>query len=87
MDTPIIIINGCEEHSTVGDNHIRVVVSGPDSTEAARDFIYSTLVCWKCWHRDEPAMLQVAAALNLTPEDTMVLRRQVMRRKIEANRN
>ena len=82
-----MIINGCEEHSTVGDNHIRVVMSGPDSTETARDFIYETLVCYKCWERDEPAMLQVAAALNLTPEETVMLRRSVLRRKIEANRN
>ena len=87
MDVPIIIINGCEEHCTVGGGRIRAVMSGPDSTETARDFIADPLQCWKCWELDEPAMLLATAAFHLTPEETVMLRRSVLRRKIEANRN
>ena len=87
METPLIVIKGCEEHSTVGGGRIRAVMSGPGSSKAARDFISNTLMCWKCWDLDEPAMYAVTAALHLTPEETVMLRRGVLRRKTEANRN
>ena len=87
METPIIIINGCEEHSTVGGGRIQTVMSGPGSSEAERDFISNTLMCWKCWELDEPAMFALTTALHLAPEDTVMLRRSVLRRKTEANRN
>ena len=87
MDTPIIVIKGCKQHSTVSAGHIGGVVSGPDSTEAARAFMYDTLTCPECWTRDERALLAMAQALHLTPEETVWLHRMVMRRKIGRNRN
>ena len=87
MDIPYVIINGCETHCTVVDGHIRVVVSGPNSTEATRDFMYDIITCPECWARDERAMLAMAQAIHLTPEDIVALRRSVLRRKIYYNRN
>ena len=87
MGIPIIVIKGCEKHSTVGDGHVRVAVSGPDSTEATRDFMIDVITCWECWARDERAMLAMTAALHMTPEETVWLRRDVMRRKVDQNRN
>ena len=87
METPIIVIRGCAEHCTVVDNQIRVVTSGPGSSEASQDFISDTMMCWKCWELDEPVLLALCAALNMPPEETVELRLAVMRRKIEANRN
>ena len=87
MDPPIILINGCAQHSTVDDGQIGVAISGPDSSEATRDFIYDALTCPECWARDERAMLQLTQALQLTPEMTVRLRREVLRRKVRQNRN
>ena len=87
MDIPVIVIIGCEKHATVGDGPVRVVVSGPDSTEATRIFMANILACWECWDRDELAILAITQALGLTPEVTVWLRRQVMRKKLEQNRN
>ena len=87
METPLIVIKGCAEHSTVRGGRIGAVMSGPGSSEAAQEFIRDTLMCWKCWDLDEQAMLAVTAALHLAPQETVMLRLGVMRRKFEANRN
>ena len=87
MNTTFIVINGCEQHSIVSDGRIRVIATGPDITQAARDSVYDTLTCPECWTRDERAMLALAHALHLTPEDTAALCRVVLRRKMGRNRN
>ena len=87
MDPPIILINGCPQHSTADDGQIRVATSGPDSSEAARDFFHDVLTCPQCWARDERGILQLTQALELTPEITVGLRREVLRRKVQQNRN
>ena len=75
LDIPIIMIKGCEKHHTVVDGHAHVVVSGPNSTEATRDFMYDTPSPARSAGRamSEPCW-RLTQALHLTPEETAVLR-------------
>ena len=87
MDVPIVVIKGCEEHCTVRHGRIGTVMSGPESSQASRDWIYDCLTCWKCWDLDEPAMLAVCDAFHMDPEILASLRDKVMRNKLANNRN
>ena len=57
MEMPIIVITGCQKHCTVTPQGIGAVTSGPESSQANRDWIYDCITCWQCWDLDEPAML------------------------------
>ena len=87
MEMPIIVITGCEKHCTVTRQGIVAVTSGPESSQAARDWFFDCITCWQCWARDEPGMLAVCAAFNMSPEIIVGLRRKVMRNKLADNRN
>ena len=89
MEMPIMVIKGCQKHCTCYPSAAsrRGLESGPESSQANRDWIYDCITCWQCWDLDEPAMLRACAAFHMAPEIIVEVRNKVMRNKLADNRN